>query len=297
MTRLDVFSCHGLAGMTGAMLTGVFATKAVNPAAADGLLAGNPGQMGIQASPSWSAIALAAVGTVLIFGMVRVLFGVRPAVKEEISGLDVTSTAKRRTWVAISGAWPVPGSQSARGSSSRRRRRLRAAASLKRVTVQTSHGSFRVTPERLMARVFCVGALSLSLVSCGDLAGPTVDFITNKARWDRVGPATYTYVFQRQCFCGGESIQQVRITVSGNQVTAVVRVADGQSVPPEQVNQFFRVTIDSLFGLVGHAIDDDAHDVDVTYDPRWGYPTAAFIDYEANTADEEQGFTAALQTP
>ena len=148
-----------------------------------------------------------------------------------------------------------------------------------------------------MARVFCVGALSLSLVSCGDLVGPTVDFIANKAKWDREGPAAYTYVFQRLCFCGGEAIQQVRITVSGGQVTAVVRVADGQAVPPEQVNQFFRVTIDSLFGLVGDAIEGDAHDLDVTYDSRWGYPTAVYIDYDANTADEEQGFTAALQAP
>lgn len=87
---LDVFSCHGLAGVTGALLTGVFATKAVNPAAADGLLAGNPGQMGIQLLAVGSAIALAVVGTIVIFGIVRVLFGVRPAVKEEITGLDLT---------------------------------------------------------------------------------------------------------------------------------------------------------------------------------------------------------------
>ena len=87
---LDVFSCHGLAGVTGALLTGVFATKAVNPAAADGLLAGNPGQMGIQLIAVGAAIALAVVGTVVIFGIVRVLFGVRPNVKEEISGLDLS---------------------------------------------------------------------------------------------------------------------------------------------------------------------------------------------------------------
>lgn len=87
---LDVFSCHGLAGVTGALLTGVFATKAVNPAAADGLLAGNPGQLGIQALAVGAAVALAVVGTVVIFSVVRVVFGVRPAVKEEISGLDVT---------------------------------------------------------------------------------------------------------------------------------------------------------------------------------------------------------------
>lgn len=87
---LDVFSCHGLAGVTGALLTGVFATKAVNPAAADGLLAGNPGQMTIQLIAVGSAIALAVVGTVVVFYIVKAVFGVRAAVKEEITGLDVT---------------------------------------------------------------------------------------------------------------------------------------------------------------------------------------------------------------
>jgi Amt family ammonium transporter len=86
---LDVFSCHGLAGITGALLTGVFATKAVNPAGA-GLLAGNPGQVVTQLIAIGAAIALAAVGTVVIFGIVRVVFGTRSTVKDEISGLDVT---------------------------------------------------------------------------------------------------------------------------------------------------------------------------------------------------------------
>ena len=39
---LDVFSCHGLTGIGGALPTGVFATKLANPGAADGLLAGHP---------------------------------------------------------------------------------------------------------------------------------------------------------------------------------------------------------------------------------------------------------------
>jgi Amt family ammonium transporter len=87
---LDVFSCHGLAGMAGALLTGVLASKVANPAAADGLLNGNPGQLVTQLIAVGAAIGLAAVGTVVIFGIVRAVFGARAAVKEEISGLDVT---------------------------------------------------------------------------------------------------------------------------------------------------------------------------------------------------------------
>ena len=42
---LDVFGVHGMGGTTGAILTGIFASKAVNPAGADGLLYGNAGQL------------------------------------------------------------------------------------------------------------------------------------------------------------------------------------------------------------------------------------------------------------
>jgi ammonium transporter, Amt family len=87
---LDVFSCHGLAGIGGALLTGVFANKFANPGAADGLLHGNPGQLGIQALAVAAAIGIAGVGTFVIFTVVRAVFGVRPLVRDEILGLDVT---------------------------------------------------------------------------------------------------------------------------------------------------------------------------------------------------------------
>src|SRR3989449_1008053 len=60
---LDVFSCHGLAGMAGALLTGVFATKVANPAGGDGWIAGNFAQMGIQLVAVLAAIAIGRVGT------------------------------------------------------------------------------------------------------------------------------------------------------------------------------------------------------------------------------------------
>src|ERR687888_183572 len=46
---LDVFGVHGIGGMLGALATGIFATKAINPAGADGLLFGNPHQLLVQA--------------------------------------------------------------------------------------------------------------------------------------------------------------------------------------------------------------------------------------------------------
>ncbi|HEU5466987.1 MAG TPA: ammonia channel protein, partial [Gemmatimonadales bacterium] len=87
---LDVFSCHGLAGIGGALLTGVFASKAANPAGGDGLLAGHPGQLGIQLVAVLAAAALAAAGTIVILKVVDVTMGARVGIHDEISGLDLS---------------------------------------------------------------------------------------------------------------------------------------------------------------------------------------------------------------
>ena len=87
---LDVFSCHGLAGMAGALLTGVFATKLVNPAGGDGLLAGNAGQMGVQLLAVLATVAFAAIGTLGILKLVEVTIGARANIPEETAGLDLS---------------------------------------------------------------------------------------------------------------------------------------------------------------------------------------------------------------
>src|SRR5881296_3231708 len=87
---LDVFSCHGLAGTAGALLTGVFATKLVNPAGGDGLLAGNAGQMGVQLLAVLATVAFAALGTLGILKLVQVTIGARADVPEESAGLDLS---------------------------------------------------------------------------------------------------------------------------------------------------------------------------------------------------------------
>jgi Amt family ammonium transporter len=87
---LDVFACHGLAGMAGALLTGVFATTAANPNGVNGLLAGNPGQVAVQALAVMAAAALAVIGTVVILTVLKVTLGLRVGVREEMTGLDLS---------------------------------------------------------------------------------------------------------------------------------------------------------------------------------------------------------------
>jgi Amt family ammonium transporter len=87
---LDVFACHGVAGIMGALLTGVFATKTVNPNGADGLLAGNAALVGIQAVAVLATIAFAGVGSTVIALGLRVVMPLRISVDAEIAGPDLS---------------------------------------------------------------------------------------------------------------------------------------------------------------------------------------------------------------
>jgi Amt family ammonium transporter len=87
---LDVFAGHGIGGITGALLTGVFASKVWNPAGNDGLLAGNPGQLGTQALGVASSIVYAALGTFVILKLLGLVTALRAVPRAEGLGMDVT---------------------------------------------------------------------------------------------------------------------------------------------------------------------------------------------------------------
>jgi Amt family ammonium transporter len=87
---LDVFGVHGVGGAWGAIATGIFATVAVNGAAKDGLLAGNPGQLGIQAIAVGASILYSAVMTFVILKLIDVFVGLRVPESEEVLGLDAS---------------------------------------------------------------------------------------------------------------------------------------------------------------------------------------------------------------
>ena len=85
---LDVFACHGVAGIVGALATGVFATKVINKAGADGLLAGNAQLLGIQAVAVLATIAFVAVMTPAVVLAVNSVTRIRISLADELAGVD-----------------------------------------------------------------------------------------------------------------------------------------------------------------------------------------------------------------
>ena len=92
---LDAFGVHAIGGFWGAMAVGLFATKLVNSAGADGLLLGNPGQVWIQFIACATTIAYTAIATFVICFVVDKVIGIRVAQEEEIMGLDLTQHHER----------------------------------------------------------------------------------------------------------------------------------------------------------------------------------------------------------
>ena len=87
---LDVVAAHGVGGIVGALLTGVFASKAWNPDGADGALSGNVHQLVVQSIAILVTLAYSAAGTFVIVKLLGLVMSLRTDPREEGMGLDVT---------------------------------------------------------------------------------------------------------------------------------------------------------------------------------------------------------------
>ncbi|TDG36819.1 ammonium transporter [Pedobacter changchengzhani] len=87
---LDVFPCHGVGGIVGMLLTGVFATKTVNAAGADGLFYGNPAFFFTQLKGALIVIVFSFVMSFLIFKLINLVQPIRVTAEEEEEGLDAS---------------------------------------------------------------------------------------------------------------------------------------------------------------------------------------------------------------
>ena len=94
---LDVFPCHGVGGIVGMLLTGVFATKTVNSLGADGWLYGNFDFFLTQLKGSIIVITFSFVASYIIFQLVNLVQPIRVSSAEEEEGLDSTQHNEKYT--------------------------------------------------------------------------------------------------------------------------------------------------------------------------------------------------------
>ncbi|WP_285058522.1 ammonium transporter [Pedobacter ginsengisoli] len=87
---LDVFPCHGVGGIVGMLLTGVFATKTVNAAGVDGLFNGNPAFFITQLKGVVIVVVFSFVMSFIIFKLINLVQPIRVSEEEEEEGLDAS---------------------------------------------------------------------------------------------------------------------------------------------------------------------------------------------------------------
>ncbi len=86
---LDVVAAHGVGGTVGALLTGIFAAKSWN-GVQDGVLAGNPKQLLIQATAVGAVIVYSGVVSFVILKVISLITPLRADAKDEMQGLDIS---------------------------------------------------------------------------------------------------------------------------------------------------------------------------------------------------------------
>jgi Amt family ammonium transporter len=109
---LDVVGVHMVGGLVGALLTGVFATKAINEFGADGLAYGNPAQFGKQAIAVGVTLIFSFVMTLVLIKVADMLVGIRVDESDELTGLDLTQHAETAYTTVESGSLGIPSTPS-----------------------------------------------------------------------------------------------------------------------------------------------------------------------------------------
>jgi hypothetical protein len=110
----------------------------------------------------------------------------------------------------------------------------------------------------------------------------------NRTLWSSSRIQSYRYRFRWECFCGQDVVQIVEVTVMRGSVVSVVDAVTGKPLAAEAAARYR--TIDGLFDFLRQAVDRPANSVRSAFDPKLGYPSAAYVDYVASIADEEMGF-------
>ncbi|MCX8103912.1 MAG: DUF6174 domain-containing protein [Candidatus Bipolaricaulota bacterium] len=107
----------------------------------------------------------------------------------------------------------------------------------------------------------------------------------HQKRWEARHITHYRYTLQILCFCVPEIRQPVVIEVRNGLTVSITAVESGAAVDLEHFKRLD--TIEELFELIEAAIIGKAAQVDVTYDPTFGYPRRISIDHLKDAIDDE----------
>jgi Family of unknown function (DUF6174) len=128
-------------------------------------------------------------------------------------------------------------------------------------------------------------AISYTTVEIAQKKPAIANFRKYRRLWNQQNIRNYSYVLSNSCFCIPEARGPVLITVKHGITTSITSVETGQPVNPEFFERY--KAIPKLFDVIADAIAHKASNLDVQYNPQFGYLTQINIDYNSQQADEE----------
>jgi hypothetical protein len=150
--------------------------------------------------------------------------------------------------------------------------------------------------KRLL-RIAVMAAIATVLGGCIDSLGPVDGAADTHQNGDR---RVRLEQYQQVWSASGVKDYQMTVRLGGAWISgaAVIRVRGGVPVSvtpigpntlPRQVFQHYD-TVEKLFGVIEHAIEQEADRLEVTYNRRYGFPVGASVDVRFQWADDEHGF-------
>lgn len=139
-------------------------------------------------------------------------------------------------------------------------------------------------------------AFALALSGCDNpfSTGLERDLEDARRTWRGQGISSYTFKVSQFCFCGPDTHGTFAVVVRDGRVQSVT---DAETGEPRTPNPSVPLTVEALFAKVEEAIEQDADQIVVRYDPRLGYPLEIAIDFIARAIDDEVTYKASDLDP
>jgi hypothetical protein len=141
--------------------------------------------------------------------------------------------------------------------------------------------------KTIRLRLLAAASVSM-LAACSDPSGITGErFELQRAQqlWEERAVADYDMTVR---LTGSWVSGAAQIQVRGGVPVSVQAVNQGNPLPGEAFRDYD--TVEELFGILRHAVDEDADRIDAQFDARYGVPVDVYVDYRKTWADDEHGF-------
>ena len=142
--------------------------------------------------------------------------------------------------------------------------------------------------HRLWSAVIWLAFSAIAVpVSAGHLPQVQQQLDQHRLAWQAAGTIDYDFSFRRSCFCAPDYTQPGLVHVRGGRIDSVEHPNTGAALDPEHY-----LSVGDLFDEAQQALDNDAIEVRLEYDPLLDYPTSLYIDGHRQIADDEFSYTA-----